>query len=546
MRLWNGAGRAVDAKIRSHYPIVGAKVGNLLEEGRGRSRSSTGPRSRRSPNAFATFLLELDTDVGAAAGAELDPTKDDSSPTAYWLENLGEGVTGNGAVGILPAKREVVLDGPESTIALRIANHRRDGAARVDLKVLAPQRFEARIEPAFVAVKPNEIADATLTIRVAHDVLRGTPSLITILGTLEDGRRVTSGVWVARDAKTLAAAHIEITNEAAITTGGASARLYNKTDGTISARATWISPVVAWLADAPPTGETILAGLNQTRAWLPAPPRGSLGFTPDSWRQEVPPTFSLLRVAAGDGSCTAIRCGAPPSRAPPSSDSRGIASGFARGFPTKWSSSRGASRGSAKGSSFRSRGPTAGGCNPRKSCNPPTRGGVESWGTIRRDAEGGPIRGTLTATGPGGERAVAEATVVPQQNARAALEGVRVDGDLSEWDPAEFTAAKSGIGSVRAAVRHGAAGLAFAFEVDDDQHYQQESGSTIWRGDSIQLALSATPQTMTGYNSKDLEFGAALGPSGPVVWCWYGGEKGADRAARGAGRDRPPRHEDQL
>ena len=44
--------------------------------------------------------------------------------------------------------------------------------------------------------------------------------------------------------------------------------------------------------------------------------------------------------------------------------------------------------------------------------------------------------------------------------------------------------------------------------------------------DSVQIALTAAPGTEMGYSSSDLEFGAALTPQGPLVWCWYAGPGG--------------------
>ena len=48
----------------------------------------------------------------------------------------------------------------------------------------------------------------------------------------------------------------------------------------------------------------------------------------------------------------------------------------------------------------------------------------------------------------------------------------------------------------------------------------------IEEGDSIQIALSVAPSTDFGYAARDLEFGAALTPDGPLVWSWYAGDGG--------------------
>ena len=113
------------------------------------------------------------------------------------------------------------------------------------------------------------------------------------------------------------------------------------------------------------------------------------------------------------------------------------------------------------------------------------------------------------------------------QRARPDASGVVVDGVLDEWDADEFTLAESELGAARAAVRHGSAGLALAFVVADEAFRQPHTDATIWEGDSIQIALSATPATALGYGGHDLEFGAALTPRGSRVWSWYAGESGA-------------------
>jgi len=136
-----------------------------------------------------------------------------------------------------------------------------------------------------------------------------------------------------------------------------------------------------------------------------------------------------------------------------------------------------------------------------------------------------PVRGSLMAVAPSGCRVHAAYSIAPQQQAKRALDTVRIDADLSEWDDAEFTLCRSSLHElVRCAARYGVSGLALALEVRDDRFVQDNEGASIWEGDSIQFALSVAPSTVAGYGQHDLEFGAALTRSGPALWCWYAGE----------------------
>jgi hypothetical protein len=152
---------------------------------------------------------------------------------------------------------------------------------------------------------------------------------------------------------------------------------------------------------------------------------------------------------------------------------------------------------------------------------------VRSWSRTAAITPGSaPDRGELLVKGPDGARGAVGFTVVPEQAASANAASVKVDGALSEWSVDEFTLAKGPLGEARTAVRWSPEGLAFAVDVLDEQHFQQESTAILWRGDSVQFAVSAKPNTTLGYQGKDLEFGAALTPAGPLVWCWYGGDGG--------------------
>ncbi len=66
---------------------------------------------------------------------------------------------------------------------------------------------------------------------------------------------------------------------------------------------------------------------------------------------------------------------------------------------------------------------------------------------------------------------------------------------------------------LRTAAVHDEKDMLFLFDVTDDKHSQDEKGSSIWRGDSVQLAIQ------TG-NANPLEVTIALTVQGPRAWCY--------------------------
>jgi hypothetical protein len=59
-------------------------------------------------------------------------------------------------------------------------------------------------------------------------------------------------------------------------------------------------------------------------------------------------------------------------------------------------------------------------------------------------------------------------------------------------------------------------------DVTDDVHRQTQSGTLIWRGDSMQIGIDTLHDATNdgGYDSNDYEFGLARVGEKPVVWCW--------------------------
>ena len=84
----------------------------------------------------------------------------------------------------------------------------------------------------------------------------------------------------------------------------------------------------------------------------------------------------------------------------------------------------------------------------------------------------------------------------------------------------------------------------FACDVVDDVFVQNNAASEMWRGDSVQFALSTrhdTPFMQAGYGKGDCEFGLALLKTGPTLIRFAGPNTGANgtvpgRTMRGSAR----------
>jgi DNA-binding beta-propeller fold protein YncE len=119
---------------------------------------------------------------------------------------------------------------------------------------------------------------------------------------------------------------------------------------------------------------------------------------------------------------------------------------------------------------------------------------------------------------------IAPLLVAPRQT-------IRVDGDLSEWqqlpalslpaDPKQRRDYPNWRGpadlSARCFLAWDEQYLYFAADVQDDKFYQPRADELIWQADCIQIAFD-----LRRAGSYDREYGFALSPTGPLVWCWYG------------------------
>ena len=109
-----------------------------------------------------------------------------------------------------------------------------------------------------------------------------------------------------------------------------------------------------------------------------------------------------------------------------------------------------------------------------------------------------------------------------------------VDGDLSEWPDAHFVdlthwrtstrdggPAPNGL-SARAAVMWNDDTLYLAVEVIDPLHTNDQAGSEIWRGDSIQMGFDSGSNGGETYDSDDVELGWARTSAGDRSYQWVG------------------------
>ena len=64
--------------------------------------------------------------------------------------------------------------------------------------------------------------------------------------------------------------------------------------------------------------------------------------------------------------------------------------------------------------------------------------------------------------------------------------------------------------------------LYFAARVQDDVFHQTQDIANIWQEDSIQIGLDTYYDRALSYQEDDYELGFALGPGGPLSYCWAG------------------------
>lgn len=118
--------------------------------------------------------------------------------------------------------------------------------------------------------------------------------------------------------------------------------------------------------------------------------------------------------------------------------------------------------------------------------------------------------------------------------AKESIDIAAFDGDISDWEDAyplyinqpqdgeKYENWSGGNNSTRALFKWDEDNLYMLAEVYDDVQNQQYTGTSIWQGDSIQLALDCANTKSKSYDADDYEIGLALASGGVDFWSWRG------------------------
>lgn len=98
--------------------------------------------------------------------------------------------------------------------------------------------------------------------------------------------------------------------------------------------------------------------------------------------------------------------------------------------------------------------------------------------------------------------------------------GISQDATKGEWNKSDLAA--------KAYLKWDKDNFYIASVVYDDSFRQIESGSDIWRHDSIQVAIDTLCEKPTKYTGYIYEYGAALSPEGAVTYCWQAAAPNTD------------------
>lgn len=112
------------------------------------------------------------------------------------------------------------------------------------------------------------------------------------------------------------------------------------------------------------------------------------------------------------------------------------------------------------------------------------------------------------------------------------------DGDISDWSdaypyyisvPEEFSSMEQWQDSelsARVFSKWDAENLYFLVDVYDETHSNMQTGSMIWDGDAVQIALDVLDtDSPEGYDGDDYEIAAALTTAGKELWCHFDGDR---------------------
>ncbi len=519
-RLWNGSGHAVRARCRPGFKIIGATQTDLLEGG-GRLLTINADGVvdvELDSHELTTIVFDLEPVMGEDGKPEapvpLDIEGEETIPSAYWLENRGEGVDGNGVCALALRDRDLVVDAGGSETVLHVVNNHRFRSITVPVTVRAPAALQVILDPPLVTIAPGESAPIEVRV-VPRTEWRGRSAVE--FATQQGDSAVTATLWV-RDSETPIdepVVDLEIGERLVLPRGKVRATLRNRTDGPLRGVLAWLSPQPAWNAltdwrrsiELPPGGEVEIESSLASPIDSYVIPRFTTGgeivygesIALLEMTQQVLLAFDVDRVRVTESGLGVTTITAMARR------SLDASSEITLTGPEGW-------RIEELAREF----------FPATSEDPVQRLVVTYAVGVVGEGAGGP----LIAVGPARSRAVVDTTIAPIQESRRPDSLPVIDGDLSEWEESEFTTVSDELGSVRTAVRFDGGGLTFAFEVQDEVFRQTHTAATIWEGDSVQIALTAAPGTEIGYSSSDLEFGSALTSAGPLVWCWYAGPEG--------------------
>ncbi|MGE0480602.1 MAG: glycoside hydrolase family 38 C-terminal domain-containing protein [Phycisphaerae bacterium] len=524
-RVWNSSGRRTAARLRVHRAADRAWRANLLEEEGDELAVKDGwVEFAMPPNDYATIVFAVKPADRAADAPTLDPAVELISPSAYWLENLGEANVGNGVLAIAPAARRIALADGAGEVVVRFVNNDRRRSADVRASLTAASAIDAQLDAADFTLAPGEFREAKLTLSRRGDQPTR-ESMVQILASTADGRRVSAALWIADGPSVAATPDVGLTAVSGVVAGAGPlrARLRNYTAGPIRGEAAWLSPMTLW---------------RHTPTWrreVTIPPGESVELDCPLTGGAAPDSYALLRFTYGgrvlysetvatvvDPQRFVLSIGVDRLRIPRGGAGRVQAmlravAGLAREAPVALT-------------------------------------GPDGWTVVEREREwraadaeqilqvrfdvtppAAARDATLTLTGPRGQSRSISAAIVPVQQARRvdSASVVKIDGDLSDWRPEEFTEARGPEDVVRCAVRHGLDGLTLAFDVHDAVFAQPHAGNSIWRGDCVQIAL--TPRPVFSSTDGDVhEFGIAQTVAGAVVWGWVAGAGGQTGAIPGA------------
>ncbi len=526
LRLWNGGGEPVEAGVRLRHFAGTAFASNLLEERLAPLPVEDGViKIKMGPHDARTILCDVTPRQARPDGSNLDPIADANSSSAYWLENLGEGVTGNGILSIAPEQRELRLVDGAATTRVRVVNNNPGDSVRVQLSIDAGPCLDVALERDELSVPAGGFAEVELKVarKACSDLRR---SVITITANSTYPWPLLAGVWVVPEEEPGGSSGtqpaIEIVNVTPLVQAGQMpmVRLINHTDGPITGEAAWLCPEILWPA------------LPWWRSTITVPAGGEAEA--EAYLFGVADSFLMLRytyagkIAYGEPIAVTTDPGTVYLQA--GVDRLRLREGRAAQVTLNAKSISGIDEKTElllkapEGWDVRELERTHTAYEVGAGLD--VRFGVSAGGSVRQ--------ARLIGSGPGGARTDVTATVVPVQHARPKEPDVEVDGSFDEWSPSEFTEASGDRGRVRTAVRHGSGGFALAFEVFDQTFVQKHSGAAMWQGDSIQWGLSVEPSSTFGYQDTDFEFGAAKTPDGPMVWCWLAGPGGRTGLIRDA------------